>query len=124
NWSLMPSGYVTTRMGKSKIYLHQFVTGLKGIDHKNNDKRDNQKSNLREATKQQNNWNVPKYKTKTTSKYKGVHWCNRQKRWTGRIFHNGKAIYIGSYKDERLAGIAYNEKAKQLFGEFAYVNPV
>lgn len=124
NWFIMPNGYVATRIGKSKVYLHRFIMGLTGIDHKNNNKLDNQKNNLRKATKQQNNWNKPKYKTDTSSKFKGVSWCNRGNRWRSKIFHNGKAIYIGTHKDETEAAKAYNKRAKELFGEFAYLNVV
>jgi hypothetical protein len=35
---------------------------------------------------------------------------------------NGKYIYIGRYKDEVEAAKAYDQKAREMFGEFAKTN--
>ncbi len=39
-----------------------------------------------------------------------------------RVNYNNKNIYIGSYKNPEEAALAYNKKASELFGEFAYQN--
>ena len=36
----------------------------------------------------------------------------------------GKNFYVGVFSDKKEAALAYNKKAKELFGEFAYQNPV
>lgn len=119
--------YAATRLkGNSKIYLHTFLTGFTITDHKNGDGLDNQRHNLREATKSQNNTNKRKtIKTaKIQSKYRGVHWQIHRNKWNAEIACNGKKYYLGTFDSEDEAGLAYNERAKELHGEFAWLNKV
>jgi len=51
-----------------------------------------------------------KYK-QGTSKYKGVSWCKRKKKWRATIHMNSKCIHIGYFSDEH---IAYEEYLKLL----------
>lgn len=112
--------------GDKKILLHRFILGLlpndgKICDHINRDTSDNRKANLRVCSKAENNRNCKKNKRGTTSKYKGV-----SKRPSGRfgvyINYNKKSICLGTYDTEEEAALIYNEKALQLFGEYANVN--
>jgi len=66
----------------------------------------------------------------STSQYKGVR-LNKAIRpygvyfyWSSRIRLDDKLIHIGMYKTELSAALAYNQKAKELFGEFANLNNV
>lgn len=104
------------------IYLHNFITGLKWIDHKNGIGLDCQKDNLRGATNQQNQFNQ-RLRQGGTSKYKGVCLHKSSKKWQAYIKFNYKSIHLGLFNSEREAGLAYNRKAKELFGEFARLNP-
>jgi hypothetical protein len=56
-----------------------------------------------------------------TSKFKGVSWCARDKRWLLQVQGNGESVkaYFGS---ELEAAQAYNEAALRLHGKFACVN--
>ena len=92
------------------------------VDHINGNGLDNRRANLRVCTHQQNIFNQQKRKDKCSSKYKGVCWSKRNKSWLAQIRFNYKLIYLGYYKNEDDAGLAYNEKAKELFGEFARLN--
>ncbi len=56
---------------------------------------------------------------KKTSKYKGVFWYKRGKKWRGRLYYNYKSICLGYFDDEEECARAYDKKAKELFGEFA-----
>jgi hypothetical protein len=92
-----------------------------GIDHRNGNGLDNQKSNLREATDQQNGANSIK-KVTATSIYKGVCKHTVNNNWIAGIKFNYKRLHLGSFKTEVEAALAYNRKATELFGEFAQLN--
>jgi len=91
-------------------------------DHINHNGLDNRKANLRLATRSQNAWNRQKAKIKSRSKYKGVSWYNRGKRWSVRIQVNRKQKFLGIFEDEIEAAKAYDRAARKYFGEFAELN--
>ncbi len=95
-------------------------TGEK-FDHKDRDFLNNKKENLRECDSSQNGANSPK-RSGTSSKYKGVHWSVRDKRWVAQIKFQYKPIRLGSYKEEIDAARAYDKAATQFFKEFACLN--
>ena len=55
--------------------------------------------------------NTPAMKRKT-SRYKGVHWNNKEKKWIAQIFINGKHIHFGAFINEDEAHLAYKNKLK------------
>lgn len=117
------SFYAQTSIGQKRIFLHNFVMGFVGVDHINHNGLDCQKHNLRKATKQQNSMNTRPHKD-SSSKYKGVFWNTGKKKWEARIMYKGKTIRIGRFKDEKQAAQEYNETARKLGGEFAYLNVI
>lgn len=90
-------------------------------DHIDRDPFNNQKSNLRPATVQQNCFNRSK-EANTTSKFKGVSWKKRIHKWQAQIKLNQKNMYLGVFSEPEEAARAYDKKAKELFGEFAVLN--
>jgi len=60
--------------------------------------------------------------TQKTSKYKGVYWNKHKNKYMSRITLNGKLMFIGYFNNETLAAQAYDEKAKELHGEYARLN--
>ena len=76
--------------------------------------------NLREATRQQNNQNVPRRKD-NTSGYKGVHWVARVSKWAAMINVDGKQRELGTFADKEAAYAAYCAAANELHGAFARV---
>jgi len=114
---------------KSKIlFLSRLIIDANDeyyVDHINGDTLDNRKSNLRLASVSQNGMNRGPNKN-NKSGYKGVSWSSGDKGWTAHINKtiNGKykQFFIGNFKTKEEAAIAYNKKAKELFGEFAYLN--
>lgn len=91
------------------------------VDHKNHDTLDNRRCNLRICTPAQNCYNkIPS--GKGTSRYKGVHWRVDIKKWCASIGFNGKIIHIGLFDYEPDAALAYDDRAAELFGEFACLN--
>lgn len=57
-------------------------------------------------------------------KYKGVFWNKSAQKWQPRIYHDGKLLNLGLFKNESNAAKSYNKAAKKLFGEFARLNEV
>jgi hypothetical protein len=110
---------------RKKIWMHREVIDIPKhmlCDHVNGNGLDNRAANLRPATISQNLCNRPKTKARTRSKYKGLEWDKIQRKWKVRVQHNGRKIYLGSFAKEIDAAKAYDEKAKVLFGQFAYLN--
>lgn len=106
---------------KKNFYMHRMIMNFpkgKEIDHINGNKLDNRKSNLRICTRQENGRNINYIKS--TSGYRGVY--KAKKRWKSTIKFNGKIIYIGSFKLKEDGALAYNKKAKELFGKFVNLN--
>lgn len=97
------------------------VTGGLVIDHQNGNGLDNRRANIRVATKSQNQWNR-KLNENNSSGIKGVSWNKASKKWHATIKHDGQKINLGFFEHKLDAGHAYNEKAKEVFGEFAQVS--
>lgn len=122
-------GYLqVTLLGK--IYrVHQIVFYLhfgwfpKQIDHINGNKLDNRIENLRPATCSQNLANRPKKKN-CTSRFKGVYFNKSCNKWCARFFFNSKVKHIGLFEKEEDAALAYNQKALEVFGDYAKLNKV
>ena len=104
-------------------YLMTYGYLPKCIDHINGIRDDNRIINLRSCTMSQNNMNRSSL-CGSSSKYKGVSWDPKNNKWISRIKLLGKHIWIGRFKDEVDAAKAYNKKASELHGEFAYLNEV
>ena len=92
------------------------------VDHKNGDGLDNRRANLRTATRFDNIHNRRKRKTKTSSRYTGVHIDKETGRWVVRIRNRGKRIWLGSFAEEEEAAKAYDRAARKYYGEFARLN--
>lgn len=130
-WRVGSHGYVQRRVRVGKkvyaLFLHSEIMGggTALCDHVNRDRLDNRRKNLRKATHSQNAANRAKaQKLCATSQYKGVSWRKRTKRWKAQIQANEKYFWIGEFDSEEEAALAYNKKAQELFGEFAYLNEV
>ena len=88
------------------------------IDHINGIKDDNRIENLREATKQQNQFNR-KSERGSSSQYKGVSWCKLSKKWRAYYQHKGKLYHLGLYETEEEAAEAYRKATEHLHKEYA-----
>ena len=115
---------VTKKTKEGFEFLHQLLMSSKWIDHKDGDRLNNRRSNLRLCTNQQNQFNQ-KCRINTFSEYKGVTLIrNRPKPFRSWIQINGKGIHLGSFLTENEAALAYNEAAEKYFGEFANLNVI
>ncbi len=108
------------------IDMHRQILGLeygdpRKVDHQNHNTLDNSRDNIRICTHQENCFNQ-KSPANTSSQFKGVSWLKRIKRWQAHIKINGKQKYLGCYKMEELAALAYDFAALKYHREFAYFN--
>ena len=91
------------------------------VDHVDRDGLNNRKRNLRLCSRRENSYNR-RGNSRGSSQYKGVFWHKVCGKWEARITYNGNADYLGLYENERDAARAYDERAKELYGDFAYLN--
>jgi len=92
------------------------------IDHINGNTFDNRKENLRLATPKQNSRNIGKKKGNYTSKYKGINWNKKHKKWAVRISTDNGRIHLGYFENEKEAAQVWNEAAQLHHKEFARLN--
>lgn len=125
------SVYAVSNINKTTVQMHRFILNAGKefmVDHIDRNGLNNTKINLRIASRSQNLMNSKKPKNGKTSKYKGV--ClnkqtpNNKKCWRAEIRINRKSHFIGYFYNEKDAAIAYNKKAKELFGDFARLNKI
>jgi hypothetical protein len=90
------------------------------VDHIDHNGVHNRQSNLRVCTSAENQRNRPG--VGGSSQYKGVSYDKEHKKWEAGITLRGKRIHIGLFESEIEAARAYDRKALELFGEFAYLN--
>lgn len=110
---------------KFHVFMHRVITNAPvgvEVDHKDRNPLNNQKGNLRFATRQQNQSNAPKQRGLYTSKYKGVSLCSENGKWHAGICINLKSFNLGYYDTEIEAAKVYDQQARRHFGEFAYLN--
>jgi len=91
------------------------------VDHVNWDTLDNRRENIRICTPSQNQANRGK-PSNNTSGYKGVSYFKRTKKWMSRINYDCKTYRLGEFEDKIEAAKAYDNKAKELHGQFAVLN--
>lgn len=91
------------------------------VDHINGNRFDNRKENLRICTRSQNAQNRG---PKNGKKYKGVfkQVSGNSVGYSVEIKCDGRRYYVGRYKDEKSAALAYDRAAIKIHGKFARLN--
>jgi hypothetical protein len=80
------------------------------IDHIDGNGLNNQKSNLRVVTHRENHQNR---QHKKSSKFPGVSWNKKIKKWNAKIRIGNKSLHLGYFYDEEEASKAYSLALKQ-----------
>lgn len=128
-WHLLKVGYAARReLGKKidpRLYItmHRAILNPeigKQVDHINGNKLDNRRENLRICSKAENMRNTNKRRN-NTSGFKGVV-QSRKGRWVAHITKDYKMIHLGTFTNPKEAAVAYDNKARDIFGEFAKLN--
>jgi hypothetical protein len=133
NWQLDGNGYVVSKMTVTlpdgtrelrKVLLHRFILNAPDhleVDHRFGNKLDNRRSQIRLATKAQNNANRGPQRNKSCP-YKGVFYHARDMVWRASIIVEGRNRHLGTFRCPEQAARAYDIAALEAWGEFAYLN--
>lgn len=120
-----------SKNGNTKNYrVHRLVAlnlienqdNLKYVDHIDRNQENNHVSNLRWCTASQNQQNKGLKNVNKTSKYKGVSWDKKNKKWVVYSSIGGKTLNLGRYKTENEAAKSFNEFTSNMYGEHASLN--
>lgn len=125
---LTKKGYKRLSLSNGKIQKHFLVHQLVAIyflghkpngmenviDHIDNDKQNNNVSNLRIVS---NRENCSKDKKNKTSKYIGVSFDKSRNKWVSEIRNKEKRYRLGRFNSEYEAYIAYQKKLKEIENE-------
>lgn len=126
-WFLL-NGYPARSKINGKVYLHHEVARLENlpnkdeIDHWDRDRLNAQVENLRPASYAENHANSGLYSASTTG-FKGVSWNISHGKFQAYVRDGkGKKAFAGMHHNAAVAALAYDQKAIELFGEFARTN--
>lgn len=111
----------------TRRWMHRDVLGLTDakakVDHIDGNGLNNQKKNLRIVSMSQNALNA-QLRIDNKSGYKGVQKSANGKRWVAGITQNHKSMHLGTFETKEEAALAYNQKAKELCGEYVRLNEI
>ncbi len=116
--------YAVRSTPRGQILMHRSITNAPAhlvVDHINHNGLDNRKSNLRLCTKSRNATNQ-RIRKGGSSRYKGVCWHKRDKKWHARLHHRGKTHHLGSFTNEKDAARAYDKAARKHHKSYATLN--
>jgi len=125
-WCVEGTGYVMSRTSGRAVKLHRLIMNArKGeyVDHIDGDRLNNTLENLRICRKQQNEFNQ-KIRRDNSTGYKGVSFFKARGKYRAYINKDRKRYELGLFEKKEDAALAYNEKAIELFGEFARLNEI
>jgi hypothetical protein len=125
-WCISKDGYPVATINRKTTKLHHYLLGTTPssmIDHKNGNKLDNCRENLRFASFSENASNM-RMRKDNTSGFKGVFWNKKDHTWCSVITFKGKTYRLGNFINKNEAALAYNEAAKNIHKEFACLNPI
>src|SRR5258708_1327754 len=122
SWHLSGRGYARNSHGERMSGLVIGARPRQEVDHKNRNRLDNQRGNLRFASRSQNEANKPK-RLPSSHGFKGVS-IKKGGYIQASIKVEGRYIHLGTFATTKAAAQAYNTAAKNYFGQFAFLNPL
>ena len=126
--SSFSQGYLSGSLLNRKTYAHRVVFALYygrwpvgEVDHIDGNRANNHPSNLREATKRQNQLNS-RSRDGSTSRYRCVYRQNGK--WRVQANVDGRKVHVGVFDDESEAAAAFNRFAVDNLGSRARLNVI
>lgn len=123
NW-YYNEGYAKAYYQGKRLRMHRLILKAKNgqqIDHRNRNRLDNQRSNLRICTLQENNRNITLRKD-NTSGYKGVSLDKSTGHWRPLVYVDGKVKTSGQFLNKHHAALVYDLWATFFHKDFASTN--
>lgn len=128
SWHRERNGYACTAVkvgvGKwQKVKMHRLILGKDSFkngletDHKNGNRLDNRKSNLRVCSHAENMMNKKTYKN-SKSGYPGVHQRKENGRWRAYINVLGRRVYLGGFDSFEQAKMARVRAQQEHHGDW------
>lgn len=130
SWNLNNAKYVVGYVADKHTPLHKAILKLRQIepdlsrtrenqtvDHINRDKHDNRTQNLRWATNAEQTHNQTNKK-----ELRGIHKVKGCELWRAELCKDGFKYRLGSFDTAEKAALAFDFKAKELFGSYACLN--
>ena len=114
-WHMAQNGYARRSIDRGGIQrtigLHRQILGLepgdsREGDHRNGDRLDNRRENLRVVTRAQNQQNLRAKKAGATSRFRGVYFSRKAGKWCANVKVAGRSHHIGTFLTEEQAGAA------------------
>jgi hypothetical protein len=87
------------------------------VDHRDEDKLNNRRSNLRLATRSQNKMNEGPHRN-NRSGARGVSWESQTGKWRATLRIDGRRLSLGRFSDLAEAKRAYERAARKFHGKF------
>lgn len=115
-WHIGWRGYILSNINNKRVQLHRILMNAPKelvVDHIDGNILNNRKENLRIVTISENARNRKNKSKNSSSKYFGVSWDKNKKRWHAVIRPGEKTIFLGVFKDEIDAALAYNVAAEK-----------
>lgn len=113
--------YAQATKAQQTIAMHKLLgpEGAKRVDHRDGNRLNNRRGNLRSCTPTENQRNSRPRKTRGLP-YKGIK--SYRGRFDSSIRVNGRRLFLGSFDTPEDAARAYDAAALEHFGEFARTN--
>lgn len=124
--TIRSDGYIRVKVNARAYYAHVIVFEMFNgkvpegydVDHIDRNRSNNDPRNLRLATRTENKFNGPAYRS-NKSGYRGVSFHKRIGKYAAGFRKDGKSVHLGYFDDPEVAHQEYLKAAQQHVGSFA-----